>query len=178
MTDTFFCPRALENGGGPDSPFKPPMNGETKWKPRDGHLVCGYCGSLHPDEFMKAAEEGVEIGPTDKSYKAYLDVPDPGVGAPTIYSSANFPQTGEGWVEITPENRDELPLDPWQHANWPDGHWVKVEPRMAKTHAKFYFQHLSPEQRTRFVELINERKMKVGMPGHFYVLPFFCKIVK
>lgn len=81
-------------------------------------------------------------------------------------------------MEITPENRAELPLDPWQQANWPDGHWVKVEPRMATTHAKFYFQHLSPEQRTRFVELINERKMKVGMPGHFYVLPFFCKVIK
>lgn len=177
MTDTFFCPRSYENGGGPNSPFKPPMNGEATWKPRDGHLTCSYCGSLHPDEFMKAAEAGVEIGPTDKSYKAYLDVPDPGVGAPAIYASANFPQEGEGWTQITPENRAELPLDQWQLDNWPDGHWVKVEPRRATTHAKFYFQHLSEAQRTRFVELINSKVMKVGMPGHFYVLPFFCKRV-
>lgn len=39
---------------------------------------------------------------------------------------------------------------------------------------KFYFQHLSPEGRKTFIELFNAGLMKVGMPGHFYVLPFFC----
>ncbi len=39
--------------------------------------------------------------------------------------------------------------------------------------AKFYFQHLSEEQARRFVELMNEKKLKVGEPGHFYVLPYF-----
>jgi len=38
---------------------------------------------------------------------------------------------------------------------------------------KFYFQHLSAEQRTQFVGLLNERKLKIGVPGRFYVLPFF-----
>lgn len=44
-------------------------------------------------------------------------------------------------------------------------------------HAKFYFQHLSPEQMDRFIELHNSNKMKVGYPGRFYVKPFFCQYV-
>jgi len=40
---------------------------------------------------------------------------------------------------------------------------------------KFYFQHLNPDQMTRFIELYNECKIKMGYPGHFYVSPFFCK---
>lgn len=57
---------------------------------------------------------------------------------------------------------------------------------------KFYFQHLSEDQRREFVELYNERprrqyddrggfevvadgtsQVAVGFPGYFYVLPFF-----
>ena len=60
------------------------------------------------------------------------------------------------------------------------------------SHGKFYFQHLSEEQRREFVDLYNARPrrtysdtgmtfavtgastgMAVGYPGHFYVLPFF-----
>lgn len=40
---------------------------------------------------------------------------------------------------------------------------------------KLYFQHLSDEQRLRFIQLHNDRVMKVGYPGHFYVDPFFCR---
>lgn len=120
MTDTFYCPRAIENGGGPNSPFQPPFNGEATWR-EDG--TCSYCGSLKPELFFEQVEKGAEIGPTDKSYKAYVRLVDhtvPGAG-------------------------------------------------------KFYFQHLDEDQRTRFIELVNERKMTIGYPGHFYVLPFFCK---
>lgn len=39
--------------------------------------------------------------------------------------------------------------------------------------AKFYYQHLSDEQKKRFVDLYNSRTMKVGYPGRFYVSPFF-----
>jgi hypothetical protein len=42
-------------------------------------------------------------------------------------------------------------------------------------HAKFYFQHLSVEQRKRFVELLNEAKLSIAYPGRFYVLPFFIQ---
>lgn len=69
MADTFFCPRAVENGGGPDSPFRPPFNGEASWR-EDG--TCSYCGSISPDALFKAIDAGEEIIPTDKSYKAYV----------------------------------------------------------------------------------------------------------
>lgn len=42
---------------------------------------------------------------------------------------------------------------------------------------KFYFQHLSVEERKRFIELLNAKKMKLAYPGHFYRMPFFCQRV-
>ena len=44
-------------------------------------------------------------------------------------------------------------------------------------HNKAYFQHFSKEQRTRLVELVNDKKVKFKYPGHFYVLPFFMHVV-
>jgi hypothetical protein len=97
------------------------------WRIIDGQLRCTYCGSLHPDTFMERARNGEEVGPTDKSYKAYLD-------------------------------------NPW---------------------AKFYFQHLSPEQRRAFIDMLNVKNghadlapegtpaMNIGYPGRFYTEPFF-----
>lgn len=40
-------------------------------------------------------------------------------------------------------------------------------------HSKFYFQHLSEDQRREFFELYRTDRLAVGYPGHFYVLPFF-----
>jgi hypothetical protein len=72
MTDKLYCPRAAENGGGPNSPFKAPMNGEMTWRE---DRTCSYCGSIDPEDFLKAMAEGQLITPTDKSYKAYADIP-------------------------------------------------------------------------------------------------------
>lgn len=47
----------------------------------------------------------------------------------------------------------------------------------ASSVGKFYYQHLSDEQRARFIELVNDGTMKIGYPGHFYVLPFFCRVL-
>lgn len=41
---------------------------------------------------------------------------------------------------------------------------------------KFYYQHLSEEQRDEFVQLYNTKQMKLDFPGYFYRLPFFVKI--
>ena len=47
------------------------------------------------------------------------------------------------------------------------------------TTAKFYYQHLSDEQMRKFVVLYNDKTMKIGYPGRFYVMPFFMhKVVK
>lgn len=40
-------------------------------------------------------------------------------------------------------------------------------------HEKFYYQHLSDEQKRRFVELLNEHKVRIDYPGYFYVRPYF-----
>lgn len=45
-----------------------------------------------------------------------------------------------------------------------------------REHAKFYFQHLSEPQMREFIALLNLNRMKVGHPGHFYVLPFFMRV--
>lgn len=109
------CPRAIENGHGPGSPF---LLGTTE--PEDG--TCGYCGSFSGEQFLAMVEAGAELGPTDKNYKVYLQ------------GDHVLPHRGA---------------------------------------AKFYFQHLSVEQRQRFIDLLNEKRVKIGMPGYFYTTPFF-----
>ena len=161
------CPRRGE------APFKMPGDdGKDFW--RGGGDGCSYCGSISPEEFFAAVAAGAEIGPTDKSYKAYVDLPDPNAGKPRVVSSTNF-DPGEGYVKVTAENADTLPL------SWHDrkdagerDHWVKIAPTAARMQGKFYFQHLSPEQQNKFIELYNAKKMKLGYPGHFYSRPFFC----
>lgn len=114
--ERFFCPR----GSGPDGPFKAPFNGEATW--RDDR-TCSYCGSLDPELLLEQISKGAELGPTDKSYKAYVTLVDHRVA-------------GAG---------------------------------------KFYFQHFDDAQRARFIELLNTGAVKIGFPGHFYVLPFFIQ---
>lgn len=71
---------------------------------------------MSPDALLKAIEESVELGPTDKNYKVY-------VGG----------------------NR------------------------------KFYFQHMDSEQMRTFIDFLNAKRINIGNPGYFYVLPFFAR---
>ena len=41
---------------------------------------------------------------------------------------------------------------------------------------KFYFQHLSDDQQTEFINLLNAGKIELDYPQHFYVLPYFICI--
>lgn len=41
---------------------------------------------------------------------------------------------------------------------------------------KFYFQHLSVEQRKEFVGLMNAKALKFAGDRGFYVVPFFCQM--
>lgn len=122
----YWCPRREETGStayGPDT--------------LDVDAGCSYCGSMHPDVFMEIARgnQPGTLGPTDKSYKVYVE------------------DTGRGF-------------------------------------GKFYFQHLTVDQRREFVDLYNERPrrtyddsltftggegkgMQVGYPGYFYARVFF-----
>lgn len=42
--------------------------------------------------------------------------------------------------------------------------------------AKFYFQHLTQLQRGEFIQLLNDKKLNIGYPGRFYVLPYFAVV--
>lgn len=102
-----LCPRRIEDGHGPDSPFNLPdddafVNGR-----------CTYCGSLSGDEIMRRLEAGDAVCPTDKSYKIYFG------------------------------------------------------------NDKAYFQHLTEDQMRRFIDLLNDKKLKIGHPGYFYTRPYF-----
>lgn len=122
-------------------------------------LSCTYCGSLHPDRFMELLEQGWILSPTDKTYKAYLSE---GRGEEDIA------RRKEAWLA---ENQGVVA------ASQLEERWAAQEPmiREGGRQAKFYYQHLSADQRARFIELHNARQIKIGYPGRLYVTPFFCR---
>lgn len=149
------------------------------WHVRDHHRVCSYCGSMHPDEFFSAVEAGHKIGPTDKGYKAYVDLPHPDAEGERIVCSANFEHTGPGWIKVTKENEAELVRKYGSSAMIGDHaaeNWIQIGKNGPTIHAKFYFQHLDPEQQKRFIELHNAKRMNLGYPGHFYARPYFATV--
>lgn len=50
---------------------------------------------------------------------------------------------------------------------------VYIHSAEQKMESKFYFQHLSAEQQREFIQLLNDRVVKIGYPGYFPNLPFF-----
>lgn len=120
---------------------------EYATKKTDG--VCWYCGSWSADDLMARLETGtVQIVPTDKNYKIYLRNDG---GAAFVRSLRDCPRGSK----CSGPNECE--------------HWVTREVEQPK----FYFQHLSHDQKLRFIELLNEKRVKfVGNEG-FYVRPFF-----
>ncbi|MES2671608.1 MAG: hypothetical protein V4673_14490 [Pseudomonadota bacterium] len=141
--------------------------------------TCSYCGSMHPDDVFAAIEAGSQLTPTDKSYKVYVDHANPKAGQASVRSSANFAQTAAGWIKVTPENINTLPLDDYQrkHAAESDkaGHeyWVLPGIERERETGKFYFQHFSAEEQQRFIDLLNAKKITLAAPGFFYARPFF-----
>lgn len=72
MPNTFNCARRIQDGRGPGSPFAP-EGAEfcDSWSQRG---TCSYCGSLSPELILKRCAAGdVELTPTDKNYKVYVD---------------------------------------------------------------------------------------------------------
>lgn len=61
----------------------------------DRFLSCTFCGSMHPDDLLEAIREGQEIGPTDKSYKLYVD----GM-AGKFYTHHLSPEQGDEFIAL------------------------------------------------------------------------------
>lgn len=161
-TAGFLCPRRAETVMTMVS-----RDGRDWWDQRDGHKACSYCGSLSPEEFFAAVKAGHAVVPTDKNYKAYVDLPNPQVGQTIEIGSESGPAFRDG-----KQTRDDLTDEEKRTGKY---RRVIMGKASATISAKFYFQHLSDQERDRFIELLNAKKMKLAMPGHFYVTPFFAK---
>lgn len=159
----FVCGRQGE--GITRDPTKP----GAYWK---GDHTCSYCGSLSPEKFFEAVEAGCVVGPTDKSYKAYIDLPheDP-EGLRIVGATNGVERPGENWVAIADVDDDTLARSNWGRGGYT---WVQFGKNGPTRNAKFYFQHLDQAGQDRFIELFNSKRMKIGMPGHFYARPYFC----
>jgi hypothetical protein len=135
-------------------------------------LHCSWDGSLHPDVFMDLIEKpGTFLTPTDKNYKVYIDVADAGEDADelrVVVSGTHEPPAAYADRAIRATKRNRKKWDLGEHTGW-----FILEPRGPSREDKFYFEHLSDEQKTRFVALLNEGKLSLKYPGHFYRLPFF-----
>ncbi len=172
--ETQTCPRRVEG------PQYDKVNEDT-WEDRGHGLIgqasvgrsCSYCGSLEPGRFLELVREGWLVGPTDKTYKAYLAQP---------YTDDELAERKRKWLEGDPVARairevgEQDGKGAEQIAVDLDRHWAEHMSRLSsgKTEAKFYFQHLSDEQQQEFIDLLNGKHVRFGWPGGFTVLPFFC----
>lgn len=147
--------------------------GLDSWEGSDGAKSnCSFCGSLNPDFFMDQLCSGAVLGPTDKSYKVY------------VHSPASFEEAAErkrAWIDggmgqavravlaangVPDEEIDDRVEEDWlkQEAPMIQGPYI----------GKFYYQHLSADQREQFIGMLNAGQVTIGYPGHLYVLPYFC----
>lgn len=135
---------------------------------------CSFCGSLHPDRFMELVREGWIVGPTDKGYKAYLESP---VTDEQKAARRRQWMDGDGIARAIRELGEREGKTAEQIQADLDTEWEQQEAGWlhGDQSAKFYYQHLSGEQRAEFIELYNIGRMVVGYPGHFYRLPYFCR---
>lgn len=177
MPFTHVCPRRTE---APDPTRAAVLAGDV-WETGHGltgqdnvGLSCSYCGSLNPDRFMQLVREGWWVDPTDKPYKVYLAVPldDEQIAmARQRWMDGPFvSRVREAAAADTADNVDAAVEHEWQQMPAASGHGQVV--------AKVYLQHLSEQQRDEFVALANAKTMRIGDPGYFYVLPFFCRRVE
>lgn len=151
-----------------------------RWEVRSHGLIgqaqagrsCSFCGSLHPDDFLRLVRDGWIVGATDKSYKTYLSRP---------YSAEEIAARRARWEDTDPTVRavrevgerdgktaEQIAADIDNVAE------VALSPSPGETVAKFYFQHLNETQRGEFIDLYNTGRMRIDT-GTFYVMPYFCK---
>lgn len=174
--DVQTCPRRMSDWG----PWER-VEGLDRWTTGYGvigqdrvGLSCSFCGSLHPDRFMALVRDGWIVGPTDKTYKAYLESP---VSDEEKAARRERWMTHDGFARAMREIGERDGKTPEQIHDDLAGEWAQQQELWVHgdRSAKFYFQHLSEAQADEFVALLNARRMVIGYPGHFYVLPFFIR---
>jgi len=154
MTINFQCPRRAESHFGTSPAFARENDHD------ESDDTCSYCGSLNPDTLMSRLESGdIRLGTTDKNYKVYVEND----------GGALFKQSYRDCY-----NAADKGTNPCKDGPTTCTHWVTRD----VSYAKFYFQHLDEAQRTRFIELLNDKKIKFKGDYAFYVLPFFCARTK
>jgi hypothetical protein len=152
--------------------------GLDEWREERGYRSCSFCGSLHPDEFMQALEAGAEVGPTDKPYKAYIDLQEIEPSSLRVISHVrpdHSPGFGQDWRPASEIDWSTVDDSGWRRESWASDELVLVQERGPSRRAKFYYQHLDQDQRARFVELHNAGNLNIGYPGGFYARPFFTR---
>lgn len=167
-----ICPRRAQMPAGlPAEPTDRWVTGRGLVGQDQVGLSCSFCGSLNPDRFLQLVRDRWVVEPTDKSYKAYLMRP---------YTADQAADEKRAWLATSAEAKAI------RHLGEHDGksseqvtadlenEWAVTERASGVTAAKFYYQHLDDAQRDEFIGLVNDKAMRIGYPGYFYVLPFFA----
>ena len=104
-----LCPRRVQEFGD-TSMFNLPQT--DKWKE---DRTCSWCGSMSPEYLFEAIEAGLEIGPTDKNYKIYInprnisifafDLPK---GAPKFYFQHFSKEQCIKFIQLSNDNKLKL----------------------------------------------------------------------
>ena len=94
------------------------------------------------------------------------------------YELNGKPSAGPDWVLVTMENYAALFAMRGRELSIPfePGDWVRKASEPATRQTKFYFNHLSPAQKQKFVDMLNEHRMKLDYPGYFYTKPYFVSV--
>jgi hypothetical protein len=158
-----------------DGPFRNAGQNLDTYEPNHGLIGqprgCSYCGSMHPDDFMEAVRNGLEIGPTDKSYKVYVKgIPREGdPNEPRVVSHAKHQFSGSrSWKELSRAEKKAAKAYRLMPGSDPKAEFWQFMPWGETVEGKFYTAHLSPEQGDEFRALYGEGKVVVGYPYRFY----------
>lgn len=87
---SFTCPRRAESYGVAAQTEDADVWWPDSARPVSEEPSCSYCGSLHPGRFMALVGEGMVVGPTTKSYKAYLHRPHDDAGEGPVIGKFYF----------------------------------------------------------------------------------------
>lgn len=122
--EAFTCPRRVEDGRAARDQTQDRYVTEADGASGQTRR-CSYCGSMAADEFMDGVRSGeLEVGPTDKNYKAYVAPAD-----------GSRPQTGKFYYQhLDEQQRDEfIQLHNQRTIKWGSPGYPYVPPYFAKS---------------------------------------------